>query len=160
MIELEVRLTPRDMRLVRFGASGRRWQSWATIVPFLVLVAVTSHSLPVLIVSTAIGVVTFIGIGRLLVRRGFRSNPLLRDTQRWTIDEAGLGCESTRDDGERAGEARYEWRAIDRVVDARDAFLLFTSARACMVLPKRCFASEAEIDRLRALVVARGLLRS
>jgi YcxB-like protein len=46
------------------------------------------------------------------------------------------------------------------VIDARDAFLLFTSARACMVLPKRCFASDAEIAQLRALVEARGLLRA
>jgi YcxB-like protein len=160
VIELEVRLTPRDMRLVRLGAGGRRWRSLATMVPFLVLVAITSHSLAVLIVSTAIGVVAYIALTRLLVRRAFRSNPLLRGTQHWTIGEEGLACESTRDDGERAGEARYEWRAIDRVVDARDAVLLFTSARVCMVLPKRCFASDAEIQQLRALVAARGLLRS
>ncbi len=160
MIQISVQLTPRDLRPMRWGVASRRRGRWVAALAVLVFVTVTSRQLWEVPAFVAFVLAAIVGVNQLVVRRAFRSNAQLRGTQHWTIDESGLRYETTRDDGEHVGEGRYEWRAVDRVVDARDAFLLFVSARACMILPKRCFASDAEMERLRALVAAHGPARS
>jgi YcxB-like protein len=158
VIELDVQLTLRDVHLMRWGVGSRRWRPWAIGLVALALVNATDRHLWEVPALVAVVIAAILVANRLVVRRAFRSSSLLRDPQHWTIDESGLRCETTRDDGEVMGETRYEWHALDRVVDARDAFLLFISARACMVIPKRCFSSTADIDQLRALAAGRGLL--
>jgi hypothetical protein len=160
VIELTVRLTPRDVSRMRWNVTSRRWQPWLLGLTVVVLVSATVRDQWQVPALVALVVAAVLVSNRVVVRRAFRTNALLRGTQHWTIGDDGLRYETRLDSDERVAEGQIQWRALDRVIDARDEFLLFTSARGCMVLPKRCFAAEADIEQLRVLVEACGLLRA
>lgn len=55
----------------------------------------------------------------------------------------------------RLSSAVVAWEAVQKVVETRTAFYLYLQKSICHVLPKRGLRNEAELDRLRAVLVSK-----
>lgn len=138
---------------------------------FLLLRSTASWPLPVLVgallaqalsigswipAAVALGIFA-LGIVWLLYfqpRRAFLASPNVRGRQTWMLGPDGLSCEVAAADGARLGRSELEWRAVMRVRESSQAFLLSASRRTVYVLPKRAFDPTA-VDRVRALLAAK-----
>lgn len=91
-----------------------------------------------------------LGVAFLVLGPGAWARRALQDLGRDRIgvrvDREGLSWESTQ------RQVKLAWSAIPRVVDAGDAFLVYTGSQALLLVPKRAFsASEQEaLSRLLA----------
>jgi hypothetical protein len=61
------------------------------------------------------------------------------------VDAAGVSLQS------RLYRAHYHWEAVTRFRETRRLFLLFVGPNSAMVLPKRGFATQEELDAMRAM---------
>ena len=91
----------------------------------------------------------FIGIP-LAQRRGasrtFNTMPAAQGERVYTFD----GDDITLAGGLSSGVVK--WKAIVRVVETPDLFLLFLNGQVAHFVPKAAFASEADVSRFRKLV--------
>ena len=46
-----------------------------------------------------------------------------------------------------------KWSIVKRVMETRGLFLLLYTTAGAMYLPKRCFASHEDIERLRQIII-------
>ncbi|GAC1626569.1 MAG: hypothetical protein PVS2B2_10260 [Candidatus Acidiferrum sp.] len=66
----------------------------------------------------------------------------------YTFSEAGIHVESS------VAKTDMQWAAILQTLETRSAFLLFPNANMAHTLPKRCFATAADITSMRDLLRA------
>jgi hypothetical protein len=103
--------------------------------------------------------VTFCGIGlalpaiiavALLVvpRIALAGNAKLREPYRLTFSDQGIRFETT------SIESNLAWSLYTRVTEVRDFYLLYWGRREFTVIPKRAFATAAEMQAFDALLVA------
>ncbi len=159
-IEVDVRLTPADATALRWKMLWQRPAAVArtlgtllvgmTLLTLVALDGEISWVTPVIYAAALAGVLLWQAF--VVPRRAFRSTPALQGTQHWAIDDAELRRTTTGPDGRALGDIRLSWEALHRVAETRDAFLLLQSRTMAMPIPKRCFASAADLERFRALV--------
>ena len=137
-----------------------RWMRWGGIfvgvLPILMfaLQLVRGRTLQAALINDLVWIVVFpavwfVGIP-LAQRRGadrtFNSMPAARGERVYTFD----GDDITLAGGLSSGV--LNWKAIVRVVETPDLFLLFLSGQVAHFVPKAGFASEADVNRFRTLV--------
>lgn len=76
----------------------------------------------------------------------FKINPKYRETYRLEFDDTGLRFKTATVDSKLA------WNHFNRVIESDKVFLLIYGKMMYSVIPKRAFASEAEIDDFRQLL--------
>ncbi len=76
----------------------------------------------------------------------FRKSPALKKTRRLTFRPAGIKIESEDTNSD------CKWTLFQRVYETRALFVFMYTAWSAMYLPKRCFASQEEIVRLREII--------
>ncbi len=160
MIEIEGRLTPADMTAASWARLSRRPALWVLL---LVTVGIAAAAL-------ADGAPWYDGVGLVGVvlgtlwwslvvppRQLLRSGPAMGATNRWTFGDTEVRFETVAEDGERLVEGTMPWSALHRVGETRRAFLVFSAPRRCTPIPKRWFASEADVERFRTVVEQHSL---
>lgn len=92
--------------------------------------------------------VVFVKFGApLLNARNFvRRNPNALLPVNQTVGPNGVTGESS------LGHATANWDAYQRVVETRDAFLLFSLSNFAVIAPKRCFRGPEDIQKYRQIV--------
>jgi YcxB-like protein len=161
MIEIEGRLTPADLTAAIWARASRWPALWALLLVTVgVAVAASADGAPwyyaVGLVGSMVGVLLWSLLAGPL--RRLRSGPFARSTSRWTVSDTELRSENVAEDGGRLSEGAIPWSALRRVAETRTAFLLFGSGRGAMPLPKRWFASDADVAAFRALADGHGLI--
>jgi len=76
----------------------------------------------------------------------FKRNPKLRETYRLTFSSSGLHFRTASID------SRITWSHYTRMLEDSRLFLLLYGSRMYSVIPKRVFASQADLSRFRVLV--------
>ncbi len=84
-------------------------------------------------------------ITRWSIKRAMKQNHRLRGQITREVTAQGLEC---RDDGT---SAKFEWRAIERVVETEEFFLFFYTAKCAYFIPRR-MVPDVDLAPLRALV--------
>jgi len=154
-IILEVSLTPKDLVLPfnRFARSTYRW-FLIFLAVFLVveLIDFPGFRLHPLAqpwsfsILVAVAVVAGIYFPRLRIRRTFEENPALSRSRRIEITPEGLRVESENAKGE------YRWPLFCEIQETPKTFLLKQTTASAIYIPKRCFQSDEDIVRFRALL--------
>jgi len=85
----------------------------------------------------------------LLPRFTIAGNAKLRDEYRLTFADDGIVFKTTSID------SRIEWNLYTHAIEVRDFYLLYYGRRAFTVIPKRAFASAADMQAFDALLAAR-----
>lgn len=87
------------------------------------------------------------------LRRQFQkqidSSPALQKPQRIEINDSGVTGSTELSKGET------RWEAVIEAIETGDHFYLFTAKKMAMILPKRAFANNSEIDQMRELVITK-----
>jgi hypothetical protein len=86
------------------------------------------------------------GTRYIVIRRQVHKNPKILDPSEYLFSDRGVeivGC---------FGRSEVIWTAFDRIRETREFFLLYVLSRSAYVLPKRCFASKAEIAELKEML--------
>jgi hypothetical protein len=92
---------------------------------------------------------TIIALALLVVPRiALAINAKLREPYRLIFSDQGIRFETT------SIESNLAWSLYTRVTEVRDFYLLYWSRRGFTVVPKRAFATAAEMQAFEALLVA------
>jgi YcxB-like protein len=162
MIEIDVRLTPADVTAVRWFLLVRRWGMWVFLLSMVGLaVAAIADGAPSYYAALLIGPPVGMPLWHVFVapRRTRRFGHPAAAAHRWTVSDNEVRYVTFDEDGSQLSEGRARWDALQRVSETRDAFLLFRTPQVCNPIPRRCFASDADVDRFRELAADHGLLR-
>lgn len=82
----------------------------------------------------------------LRIRSLFRKSPALAKTRRYTFSADGIAVQS--DDA----NTECKWSFFQRAVETRTTFSFSTTSLSGTYVPKRCFASHEDIQRVRSLI--------
>ena len=82
----------------------------------------------------------------LLTARKVVSDERIRKGISYRFSEVGIHVESP------VAKSDLQWTAFRNVIEMRSAFLLLSGASLAHILPKRCFASEADIAAMRSML--------
>jgi hypothetical protein len=85
----------------------------------------------------------------LLTARKAVSDERIRKGISYQFSDVGIHLESS------VATSDLQWSAFRNVIEMRSAFLLLSGASLAHILPKRCFASEADIVAMRELLSGR-----
>lgn len=88
-------------------------------------------------------------IPSLVFRRVYRRNSRMFGERKVTISETGIVSDT------QLGRAETTWNNYERFRETSNLFLLYQSADLIGILPKRVFASQEELDRIRTLLGSR-----
>ena len=87
-------------------------------------------------------------LARSTISRVYASNEGLRAVHRMTFSRDGVAGQS------EAGSGRNDWSRYWRAADSKEAVYLYTASNMALILPKRCFESEEQMERFREIVRA------
>ena len=149
---VEYELNEADFKEI-YGAVVRPWTYlgwyvftfWLPAAALLILLG-ASHESIILVVIAA--VIAFIGMarrGRSRALQAMKSNPLLQNKIKMTLDEQSMRMWSY------IGESTTYWVAYSRYIETANLFILLLSPGLFRIVPKRAF-TPAEIDQLRTLL--------
>ncbi len=101
-----------------------------------------------------IGLATFVAVLLFLVtnvsiRSIYRRNSRMFGPRTVTISDAGFVSDHP------LGHSETSWNTFDKFRETKDLFLLYQSADLISILPKRVFASPADLDQFRTLLVSK-----
>ena len=74
------------------------------------------------------------------------SDKFLQEEHRYWADENGIRTESV------SSTMTAAWNDVFRAVELKGSFLVFIAANKALIIPKRCFAGEAEVGDFRELI--------
>lgn len=105
------------------------------------------------ILAVAVLLMVFVLLGLLLfpylrVRSIFRKSPGLNKPRYYAFSAQGLTVE-TED-----AKSECRWSVFQRVVETRAVFVFSLTSFGAVYVPKRCFASQQDIPRVRTLIRA------
>jgi hypothetical protein len=103
----------------------------------------------VLILLSPLQVVVFTIVSSLTIRWTFRRNSRMFGPRTVTIDETGISSDHA------LGHNEAKWSSYQDFKETKNLFLLYHSADLIGILPKRAFASQAELEQFRALVTSK-----
>jgi YcxB-like protein len=87
----------------------------------------------------------------LSARKRFRTDPRLQQLISYTFSPSEIVIRAS------VGDSRLNWTAFAEVLETRKYFLLYPQSALAHVLPKRCFASQAEVEAFRQLLRSAAL---
>jgi hypothetical protein len=161
MIEIDARLTPADVSAAARFVLVRRVPLWVLVISVVGFAALAlAGGAPwydALVVVGPLGAV-LLWAAYVSPRRMLRSGRTTAAQHRWTIGDSEVRYVTFADDGGQLSEGSARWEALHHVTETHGAFLLFRTPRVCNPIPKRCFASDADVERFRALAADHGLL--
>jgi hypothetical protein len=163
MIEIDARLTPADVSAAARFVLVRRLPLWVLMIALAGFAALAlAGGAPWYDAALVLGPLVAVLLWGVYVspRRQLRPGRTAAAPHRWTVSDGGVRYVTFAEDGSELSEGSARWEALHRVAETRDAFLLFRAPRVCNPIPKRCFASAADIERFRALAADHGWLRS
>jgi hypothetical protein len=151
--EAQVTLTQREFVTATLLMSLKtfRWvlAVWVTIALFSLIAAfgpprensptLWSSTLPLAVLIILIG---FVWLGGLLQFRGLAPERL---TYRWRFFPSYVEMDS------KVANARVHWSAFVMVKETATLFLFFPHKSVSQIVPKRCFTSIGDVDKVRAL---------
>ncbi len=111
--------------------ADERWHFYSFDMVFLLPILV--YGFPLFILST-------------VARSLWRNQPRLKEPTTYLFTLAGIHVQSF------AGSSDLNWSLYLKARETRDYFLLYTSPKFAHALPKRCFASEADLVGFRELI--------
>jgi YcxB-like protein len=91
-------------------------------------------------------VVLLLIIPCFVIRRRFRSDKSLHEDTCYTFSEDRIDIESA------TASSRVDWARIDRAVETKSYFYLFTAKRPTYIIPKRCFSVGTQITELQNIL--------
>ena len=150
-LEVEVEVTPKDYRLMaRRLARANRYRYtvlvWVALVTGIGAAGLNDADDPVvgwlLFVSLIAWWIHTISFGRALVK------DTIGRTRRFSLTEDGVTVHDTR------SSCTWWWSAFERIDETDDHFFLLIDPVRAYVVPKRCFTSDDDVARARALVAA------
>ena len=105
-------------------------------------------------VSPAVGLVLFplalggvaFGIPYVVLRTQVRKRPKMLGPAEYSFSVQGVQMVGP------FGRSELVWAAFERIRETKEFFFLYFLARQAYVLPKRCFASRAEIAEFREMI--------
>jgi len=160
MIEIEGRLTSADLTAAIWARLSRWPVPWALLLATVgIAVAALADGAPWYYAASLVGSVSGALLWGLVAGplRRLRSGPAAGATSRWTVNDDEMRCVTVAEDGGRLVEGALPWSVLRRVAETRTAFLLVGSGRGVTPLPKRWFASDADVAGFRTLIEAHGL---
>lgn len=92
----------------------------------------------------------------LMAASNLSKNKIVRAGYRYTLSNAGLHQETS------VSKVDLQWKAVEDVYESPTALLLRISKVSAHIIPRRCFASEADVETVRKIFhdnVAKTYLR-
>lgn len=142
------------MAWLRYRASAR----WKFALSFYGLLLVAGFLL-CLSAARPLGIVFFclsvfllvmvVGVTALSFRRVYRRNSRMFGQRATTITDAGFISDSPM------GHAETTWSMYEKFRETKNLFLLYQSADLIGILPKRVFATPADLQQFRSLLTAK-----
>ncbi len=159
-VEIQLDLTAQDYtRFYRWHVSHRAGMRIALAVSVVIVVCLTILGLresgrqrigDFIVVATAIAywlIVLPSSIARA-GKRSFATHQAAQESHRVVIAAGGIASASSSTSGQQS------WGVFWKAVEVVDAFYLHLSNALAVVLPKRCFTSEEQMQRFRGIVRA------
>ena len=167
--EIEYELTLDDLFAFQLYAakhsrSAKRVNRYIYIADAAIILVIAILTMPwmsyIALAGFLIFVVTFLGLGWFLT--GFVTRRAIRDHVKQEAPDKGLLGRhriSLDDDGltesTAVGESRVSWAGIDRIERTAEAVLVYTTATAAHVIPRRVFRSAADEDSFVEMITAK-----
>lgn len=82
-------------------------------------------------------------------RLAYRRNRRLFATRKISISEQGIVADS------QLGHGETNWKSYQRFKETKHLFLLYQSRDMVVILPKRAFADQEDLEKVRALMVSK-----
>lgn len=123
---------------------------WGAIAMALgVAFLLSAHRIGWAVVATGAALATLVPLRYVLHRRAYRESPAFAGPTAVTFSDDIIEVVNP------IGESQLKWSLYQSALESEDYFLPMVSKRSFSIIPKRSFASEAEIDSFRTLLEAK-----
>ncbi len=120
---------------------------WGTVaVVFGVILLLSAHLIGWALVAAGVILAALVPLRYLLHRRAYRENPAFAGLTAVSFDEDLIKVANP------IGESQLKWSFYKNAMESEAFFLPMISKRSFSIIPKRSFASEAEIDSFRVFL--------
>lgn len=130
------------MFLLSFLFSFISW--WSLFGELLIM-----SSLLISITGGTIGALLFTLLTMMVARKNFTSESMLKLEQRFTVNMIGINLQTDK------SNATFEWNDILSANEIEKLFILYVAKNKAILIPKRYFSSEEEIESFRLTIKSR-----
>jgi hypothetical protein len=125
---------------------------WAAVIPALVIGAIVAEraraAFLVLALFAALYWLLVWALRRQVVHKAYASNKLLQGRHHHVFAAEGVKSKVP------SASSENSWDIYWRAVEAKSAFYLYAATNLAVILPKRCFTSEEQMQRFREIARA------
>jgi hypothetical protein len=98
-------------------------------------------------------VVLFLVIYSFSLSRAYKQTPLSKGELKYTFSEEDIEYDAPDSSG------NLKWSALKKIKETKEFFYLYTTNVTAIIIPKRAFNIESDLNAFRSLVVSKNLLK-